>query len=309
MKIYNSRYKDVPSIVCETEEVSAAFLPMYGGKCASIKFLKTGREVLAQAPNACYKKPVYAGLYTDSECSAFDDMFPTVVETYCTQFPWNGILMPDHGEVYSLPWQYEIEGGTLHMWVYSIRFAYRLDKWISETNSGIMMKFNVQNLSCFDFDFLYSAHCMLAAEESALLKLPYHEGSNCTMIASEFEERGGYASPAKWPASNGLNLERTPSKENRRTCKFWFDEPIPEGWIEYLYSDNTALLVSFDHLKLPWLGLWMNCGSINGMYNVAIEPSTAPFDEPNEARKRGKSSVLPANGRCDWHMHFKYKEL
>lgn len=307
MKIFDTSYKDVEAVVCETRTLRAVFLPLYGGKCTSMNVLENGRELLEQAVGAHYKKPVYMGDYIDAECSAFDDMFPTILPAHCEQFPWEGTLMPDHGEVYALPWQYAIESDRLHMWVYSLRFAYRLDKWISEREGGILIEYQARNLSEYDFDFLYSAHCMLAAEEGARLILPFKQNTPSTIIFSDLEELGGYGAPALWPCTKGIDFAETPPKETMIGYKFYFEEPIPEGWFKYVYLDGTALRVSFNPEQLPWFGLWVNYGAFKNMYNVAPEPSTAPFDRPDAAKRRGKASVLKGGATYDWHFHFSYK--
>lgn len=153
MRIFRSYYKDVEAIVCQTPKLRAAFLPQYGGKLTSLISLYNGRELLAQAESGQYKKPIYAGSYTDAECSGFDDMLPTIDPYVSTEYPWSGIEYPDHGEVYALNWQYEVLGDTLHMWVYSVRFSYRLDKWITEKEGGIIIAYQLTNLTEFEFNY------------------------------------------------------------------------------------------------------------------------------------------------------------
>ena len=307
MKIYDTMYKDVEAVACETKTIRAVFLPLYGAKFASMTVIENGRELMEQAVGEKYKKPSYMGSYIDAECSAFDDMFPTIDQTHCEQFPWEGTLMPDHGEVYALPWSFEIEGECLHMWVYSPRFAYRLDKWVSEKDDGILISYMARNLSEFDLDFIYSAHCMLAAEEGAGFLLPFPDNSPCTVTFTDLKELGGYGSKVFWPSTGEIDFITTPPKKDKVGYKIYFDQQIPEGWFEYRYTDGTSLKVSFDKDALPWFGLWVNYGAFKNMYNVAPEPSSAPFDKPDAAKLRGIQSVLEGRGTYKWHFHFVYR--
>jgi hypothetical protein len=63
MKIKETGYKDIPAIKVETEKLEALFLPEYGGKCASLRDKKNGREFLQEAPGAYYKRLAYDGNY------------------------------------------------------------------------------------------------------------------------------------------------------------------------------------------------------------------------------------------------------
>ncbi len=58
-------------------------------------------------------------------------MFPTIDRCYYERYPWQGTPIPDHGEVWSIPWSATITGDQLHMATYGVRFPYRLEKWIS----------------------------------------------------------------------------------------------------------------------------------------------------------------------------------
>ena len=112
--IMEATYKDLQAVRVESGRVSALFLHRYGGKLASLRDRESGREFLAQAPGEHYRTPRYGGDYTEFECSGFDDMFPTIDPVCCMQEPWKGVEMPDHGEVYALPWdRRDIDRGFL----------------------------------------------------------------------------------------------------------------------------------------------------------------------------------------------------
>ena len=259
---------------------------------------------MEEAPGEQYKKPVYDGDYAAAECSAFDDMFPTIDRMYSDQSPWNGILYPDHGEVYALPWQCETDSGTLHMWVYSQRFCYRLDKWVREIEGAIQLEYAVRNLGPFPLDFIYAAHCMLKAEEGARLELPFEYGAPCTTTFSDTPELGGYGNKVTWPIQTGFDISYTYPKSRREAFKVYFDQRIERGKCSYLYTDGSKLDVTFSSETLPYFGIWANYGAFKGMYNVAIEPCSGSYDRPDLARKHGQYSVLEGYGEYAWSIGF-----
>jgi hypothetical protein len=55
---------------------------------------------------------------------------------------------------------------------------------------------------------------------------------------------------------------------------------------------------SFEGDAVRYLALWFNPGQLNGMYNLAVEPCTAPYDDPLRAEAVGKGFFLPPHGEA-----------
>ena len=290
VRIYEDKYKDLSAVSIENEILTATFLPKFGGKMASFRYKKTGREFLVQAEGEKYKKLEFAGDYVASECSGFDDMFPTIDERAYDKFPWQGMIMPDHGEVCGLKWEYEIEKNEerIHCWVYGVRLPYKMEKWIyfSDENE-LMIDYKITNLSVYEFEFIWAAHVMINAEENAEILAPYSEESDIICVFSTDEGFGKKDLKMQWPNIERLDKRRMDisktldRKDNGNNYKFYFDNPVPEGWCGYLYnSDKTKLLLKFTEDTLPYLGIWVNEGGFKGYHNIALEPCSATFDDP-----------------------------
>lgn len=312
MIIQNTRYKDVEAVAVETDSLRAVFLPAYGGKLASLVDKRTGREFLVQAPDAQYKKLSYDSDYVASECSGCDDMFPTIDVWYYDRFPWQGARMPDHGEVAGLPWHFETDSkGRLHLWVYGVRFPYRLDKWISAQEDSLLIEYSAHNFSVFDMDFLWAAHTMVNAEPDAQIFVPYGDGSLATTVFSTDPSFGKPGDKLSWPHAvrrdgTTINLrsvgERNPQGNN---FKYYFDEPMPQGRFGYYFpSDGTKLTIEVPEDKVPYLCFWVNEGGFKNFFNIAPEPCTGAYDQPGAAKAHKQASVLPAEGEYRWTMRF-----
>ena len=315
-KISQTKYKDIEAVSMESRLLEAVFLPLHGAKMASLKCKETGREFLVQADGRNYKKLEYAGDYVAAECSGFDDMFPNIDEYEYKDFPWEGAVMPDHGEVCGLPWEYEIleSGNCLHCWVYSLRFAYRIDKWVRfNGDDELTMEYEAKNLSPFDLDFIWAGHIMINAQEGARITLPYKNGSEVTCV---FCSDRLFAKPDDtlvWPQTVNANGEQArlditgERSTDGKTYKYYFDEAVPEGWCKYTYSDGTGLELKFDNSAVPYLGIWVNDGAFKGYHNIAFEPCTGTFDDPGRAKQHGQNSVLQANGEYAWIVRLNIK--
>ena len=311
-RIYQSSYKNVPAVAMESDELTARFLPQYGGKLASLVSRKTGREFLAQDESAQYKVLQYDGNYVAAECSGFDDMFPTIDKIYYTQYPWKGVEIPDHGEVCGLPWECEEKQDCLYMGVNGVRFPYRLEKWISFKGEGVLsIQYRATNLSSFDMDFLWAAHTMLNIEEGGEIILPYKDKSPATCVFSEDPGFGTRGSRVEWPttvrrdgATQALNITR-PISEKGNCYKYYFDQKIPEGWCAYKYnSDGTILKTVFSAETVPFLCIWVNEGTFHNLQNIAMEVCTGTYDRPDLARIYGQNSVLKAKSTYEWNYDF-----
>ncbi|MDR2617767.1 MAG: hypothetical protein LBC62_02745 [Treponema sp.] len=300
ISINTSNYKDVPAVEVDTGSFRALFLPGHGGKLASLTDRKTGREILAQNPGKKYRALGYAGKYTDAECSAFDDMFPTIDRYFYNLPPWEGIEVPDHGEVCGLAWQYEVKKNSLYMRVYSPRFGYTFEKQVSSKKGELSVDYRVTNNTAFQFECLYGAHCMIAAENGARIETEFSEGSQASLIFDTTEKPGHYGKPVIWDAACALR----PPKSEKFARKIFFTEPAKAGKCRYVYADGSSITMRYSADKLPYLGIWFNWGSLNGLYNIAFEPCSGSYDRPDLARMHNQYRALEPYGVFEWSISF-----
>jgi len=124
-----SRYKDQPAITLESETIAAQYLPGVGAKMCSLIYKPVSLELLLQQPNETYRLAPYDGDYVaQSECSGFGEMCPSIDRCFYEGYPWRGTPIPDHDEVWSIPWAWDEQSGRLHLRTHGVRFPYRLEK-------------------------------------------------------------------------------------------------------------------------------------------------------------------------------------
>ena len=99
------------------------FLPNDGAKMASLIDLATNHELLLTRDGESYRVLTADGSYVDSECSAFDDMFPTIDPYTPETGAYRGITYPDHGECCRLPYEVRVEGNKLILSAHSRLFS------------------------------------------------------------------------------------------------------------------------------------------------------------------------------------------
>lgn len=288
--IERTSYKDRPAYRVTGERLSAVFLPEDGGKMASL--WDGRREFLAQAPGACYRRLLPDGEYVPSECSGFDDMFPTIDLYTPDAGIYRGITYPDHGEVCRYPMEICQGADSLEFTFDSRRFDIRFRKRIRCEDGGIAIRYAIENHGPEAFPYIWAAHCMLQAEADAQIVFPYDEAAPIrTMFGRQLSR-----------------IQTEPYAPDGESYKYYFAEPIQAGWCGYRYADGTTLLLQYPERIVRYLGVWINNGSFKSMYNIALEPCTAPYDKPDEAMAQGCCSVLQPGETLQFRLLFTVQE-
>lgn len=301
-----SVYKNKKSIVLQNSRVRAEFIPEPGGKMVSLINRDTNFEYLVQRTNPVYLDQPFDGKYVNGECSGYDDMFPTIDECYYEMEPWKGIKMADHGEVWSLDWDYEMKEDSVKMTVAGKRFPYELEKEISFINENtIRIQYKLVNKSIHDFEFLWAGHFMLNLQEGTKLVVPDDCKEAITILTNTSRKVGDIN---YWPnftdkAGNFYRVDISRSKEADGFEKYYFNNKLKDGWCELMYPDSkNKIKISFPVDTVPYLGILMNENGWDNLYNIFIEPCTVCYDRPDIAKQHGQVSSVKGLGEYKWHI-------
>ena len=282
-------YKNRPAICVKGKRISAVFLPEDGGKLASLS--DGEREYLAQADGTEYKRLLPDGEYVDAECSGFDDMFPTIDPCLV-----NGLFYPDHGEVCRYPMQMDIDENSVYFSFQSPTMPYVFSKTVSIDNKDrLCICYHIENTSNQELPFIWAGHIMLKGDQDGEVIVPYAKNAPIKQMFG-----------AKMQGDTDRSMLK-PFSETGSSYKFYYTQPVPEGLCGYRIK-NRILMLQYDAAFVPYLGIWMNNGEFKGMYNVALEPCTAPYDSPENAQKAGACSKIPARGCVEFEFKIELSE-
>lgn len=280
--------------------------PELGSKVISLKNVRTGREWLAQ-PDQGYGNGGYASSFAASDGSGWDEIFPTVNGCNYQTFPWQGVELPDHGEVWSLPWQTSAQDGKLRCEVHGIRFPYHLSKTYSFTEEErLRIDYRVRNLSPFPFSFLWAAHPLFRVKEGMEMIVP-SELNKIVVSYSQNRRLGEMGDAHFWPNpcmdAGEIRLDRIESEAARTAEKFYFQGELPEGRAA-LYDPGTKerLTLLFPKEKVPYLSIWANYGGYRNQYHVALEPATGFLDDLSYAMEHGQAAIIKEHGTYHWFL-------
>lgn len=286
--------------------IQLTLAPHLGSKVISLKNLKTGREWLSRSDNPPGNKG-YASSFTDSDGSGWDEMFPTINVCKYPEFPWQGVELPDHGEVWSIPWHVAVQEGKLSCDVYGVRMPYHLKKTYSFTDEErLRIDYSVQNLSPFPFSFLWAAHPLFQVDEGMEIIVP-SELNTIVVSYSQDGRLGQMGDIQKWPIpfahQEQTRLNLVEAATARTAEKYYFQGELPEGKAS-LYDPGTGeqLTMIFPKEKVPYLSIWANYGGFGGQYHVAIEPATGFLDDVSYAMARQAVSTVEGHGTYEWFV-------
>ena len=295
--IFYGKYKNRPAVIIQSATLRAVFLPKDGAKMASLTTIKEDKEFLLTKAGDVYNVLTYDGSYTESECSAFDDMCPTI-DPYTPNFGENaGKTYPDHGECCRLEYDVQVKDDCVVFVARSRLFPITYKKTVAEKDDGIILSYEVENHGKEKFSFLWAGHIMLKGEDGMRLCTPFQVDAPIEMV---FAPTGC--------EQNDLPKDRLMGfmPNSGATYKFYYLEKVKEGRFSVLYESGEELVFTYDKETLPYLGVWFNNGGFQNIYNIAPEPCNLPFDSPDKAQLRGYTANIPSGEKFEMTLRISY---
>ena len=306
--IVEDRFQGLDRITVENEAVAFSVLPQVGGKMISLRCKGTGREHLSLSGRP-FQAPAYDGKYEDYDISGFDECFPSIAPGFYPEAPWRGVAIPDHGEVWCLPWEREISGESLTLTVHGVRFPYRFAREFELRGNRVRISYRLRNFSPFDLKYVWAAHPLLSAKPGTRIVLP----GPCPIRTdwSRHERLGRLLYETTWPNARGpdgqaIDLSVVERHEAGQATKF-FASDLSDGFCA-LHDPETGDFIRFDFAleDVPHVGVWLNEGGwpLDGTpsFNVALEPGFGCPDKLATAIQRGENACVAGGAEKAWAL-------
>jgi hypothetical protein len=229
-------------------------LPELGGKIASVADLASGRELLFR-PSRSYRRRSPGDSFADHDASGLDECFPSIAAEEI-ESGRRRLRLPDHGEVWTLPFSARREGDAVALEARGRCLPYAYRRLIGLDDGRVDVGIEIENLSDEQWRATWALHALCRWEDDLELVAP-----------------PGRAAP-RLPPPGGAS-------------KAWIDDPR-EGRCGIRYPTlGMELRVEWDIATLPALALWATNGGYRGERNLAWEPAMAPFDSLSDAIAAG----------------------
>lgn len=290
------KYYNLEALSLENENIKLIVLPELGAKVASIIYKPQNFEILFQPTLKKYDLPKYGDSFEKYDTSGIDEMFPNIDKCIYPFEEYYGETLPDHGELWSIPWKYEkINDNRMFCKVKSPKFNYIFKRTIELNNNSIIFNYSVRNLNNHIFSGFWAFHGLLAIDNNSEIIL---EGINKVLnIKKDSKYLGNGENICDYPVYNNYHLNKFLPVESKNTEKFYLLDKIDSAGVTL---NNNKLLYKISFKNIPYVGIWKNEGGFKGEYNCAIEPCNGFYDSLEIAKKYGKYLTFEPNEEKNW---------
>lgn len=287
-------YAGFKSIVMESDLIRLETVPEIGGKLVSILYKPTGMEWLLSSGSRRIRQPIPGSVFGDWDMSGWDECFPTI--NSCPSGIEEGVSFPDHGELWSLPWECSIEGGTVTGSVRSPRLPYQFTRILSfPAADRIRLDYRADNLGDGHMPFLWVPHPQFAITEPTRILLPESmKEMQCVFEGHSLKNGEIY----DWNEVSFISPAVTGDGR-----KLYYPGKVPAG-CSGLYGEESGnfLILSVSADKVPYLGIWVDEGMFNDRVTCALEPSIGYYDSLEMAAGNGTAQILQPQSSFSWHV-------
>lgn len=303
--------KEWKAVVLENEKLRLTLLPDLGGKITVLENKDTGTQFLKEyvKEEGELKPPKVGFNFEPPYAYGFDECFPTVAPSNYL-FNERVIHWPDHGELWTQEWEYELDENRMVLKTSGVNLLYEFTKEIILRDNQVVINYSVENKSYEPFDYLWSSHPLLEIDEGDELLI--HDMVKEVSVHELNEEGQVKKRKTEWPFVLGDETDfRVVQPESSHHAMKLFAEQVDNGKAGlYRKRSDETLVFEFNPEKTPHLGIWLCYGgwpeeAEAGSYTVALEPATASFDKLSDAIENNENRVIEAGDQHSWNMTLK----
>ena len=308
--VLSTVWNGFPAFLLESSRIRVVIVPQLGAKIVSL-FDKAHQYEWLVSPMRVPVQTSYGADFVSQDMSGWDEMFPTI-----TSVVFDGLSLPDHGEVWSIPWK--VEEGTGNNVVLSVAgtaMPYHLTRSASlATEDCLKLRYTLTHTGKNPFPYLWAAHPQFNADEQTRIVLP-PEAPHVVNVIEKDANWGSAGNLHDWPravAADGQlwNLDRVRPAENRSCRKFYIPPTQPVAWAALNHEGlKCQLRLDWSAIDLPFLGIWVDEGLVNSRSVVAFEPSNGYYDSLERAVINKQAPVLMPGIDQTWDLSISFRDL
>ncbi|RME44119.1 MAG: DUF5107 domain-containing protein [Chloroflexi bacterium] len=308
--VSKTSWRNQDALLLENETIRIIVVPHIGAKLVSLFDKRSGREWLVDSGDRPLKPIPYGASFVEQDMSGWDEMFPTIVPcSYPAPGTRSGVHLPDHGEVWALPWT--IEAATsraLQLSVDGVALPYRLTRTLSFiAHDGLEMHYKVVNLGEEPMPYIWAAHPQFVCSEGAEIRFPPAIREVCNTIPAEW----GWGEPESrfdWPEAinprgRRVRLDQVGPPSLQQGRKFFTLPDARPGWAGLIRQPHADWLrLEWDPERVPYLSVWVDEGALSHESVVALEPTTGFYDSLEVAWNKGLVTILEPGETQTWTL-------
>jgi galactose mutarotase-like enzyme len=294
-RTFNTTWLGQSALAMETASLRFVTVPVMGAKIVSLFDKRIGREWLLPPINRPFELVAYGSSFVDQDMSGWDEMFPTIDACpYPVEGKYKNNTLPDHGEVWALPWQIEsITTDSIQLSTQGHALPYQLARTSRVLGEHrVRMEFAVINTGVEPLIALWAAHPQFQVNPTQ----DWGEVNQTYPWAEAQSQKGQF-----------IRLDRIGSADLHNCRKFYLPPQHRVNWAALQQRDDGEWIrLSWDSRHVPYLGIWVDEGVYNASPTAALEPTTGFYDKLDLAWQNNRVMHLPPNEPVRWHLDIEF---
>lgn len=289
-------YRGLQVVRLENEIMRLDVLPELGAKVWNMVHKPCDRNILWHNPRVPPARQPFGAHFDDVWSGGWDELVPNDVPSEVLF----GDMLPDHGEVWSQPSEWEVleagaDSAAVRFVNYGRVYATRFEKTIllSANASCCRVQYRYANLGATAIDFLWNIHPALNISPDAHLDIPAKRAITDEWSTSFCE--GG--TEFEWPylmdrSGRRIDLRVVPPQGSLADIHLYMPD-IEAGW--YAVTDTAAKIgfgIAFPTDVFAHLWLFRPTGGWRGLYTQIVEISNGLSTKLDVARETGNCGHL-----------------
>lgn len=273
----------------DSADVEVRIIPELGAKISGLRDKHTGREWMWSPPGGGLFRNSLASAFDQSTLTGADECLPTIAA--CR---WGGRELPDHGELWSLPWTAETVPYGLRTTLVCPISPFRIERTATLEGNVLKLDYRLMHLGSEPEPFIWALHPLMTILPGDRLEIPACE---LELEVALGRTLGGQGTKISWPRpAPDIDLSLMDFGPGGEAALKGFFRNLPEKRADIINgSGRGRMSIRFYGDSLDALGVWINRGAWNGHHHVAVEPTNGSPDALDAAVKRSKHHgvILP----------------
>ena len=283
-----------PGVALRSDDLEVVVLPRRGAKIASLRHRSRRREWLEQPAADLHDPPAYGSAFTDAGMFGWDEMLPTIDASSYPDGEHRGVPLPDHGEVWTLPWETRLAGESLVCSTSGRALPYRVTRTMRVQDARLQLEYELSATGTAPLWLLWAAHPQFAVDtRSTRIVLPADVHQLLNVWPNIEPER------VEWPSPD---LESTRGLPGGAGRKLYALPDAKIGTAGLIDADGSWLQLAWDSALVPYLGIWLDNGAYAQHPVIALEPATGFYDDLARAVSNQRTTQVHPERPLRWSL-------
>lgn len=302
MKIARTEIAGFQAYRLSTSAWETICIPELGANLPEFVDLATGRQWLYVNPEVPIQRHDYGCPYGWGSADGIDECFPAIAQGRYPNGPHASVVIPDHGDLWTLPWVVEEANDVLRTHIHGPLLPYRFERTLSETEDGqgMLFSYRLTNTGTTDLDYMWSSHPVFAAVKG--MGVDVEPGAEFSVYAEHGGRFGGVGTTHRWGEGSAAGAGVIPPcRPSAMLSHKLFIQGLARNWVALYDSESDShLRVDFDSSQIDTVGLWMQMCGPAGTDQIALEPCMGNRDGLDECLEAGTARTLAPGKMQRW---------